>query len=72
MTDYYDENMRAKVRDLDPSIGSCYKFNGTLPLGFCKYPIQVRTSISRVNGSVGSIVSLSYSLSHYFMAPKVL
>jgi hypothetical protein len=57
VTDYY-ETTRAKLRHLEPSVGSCYKFNGTLPLGFCKYPIQVRTSI-RVDVSVGSISSLS-------------
>ena len=40
VTDYY-ENMKSEIRNLDPSIGKCFNVNGTLPLGFCKYPIKV-------------------------------
>jgi hypothetical protein len=36
VTDYY-ETTQAKLRHLERSVGSsCYKFNSTLPFGFCK------------------------------------
>ena len=41
VTDYYD-NIRKKVRNLDPSLGHCYKINGTLPTRMCNTPMQVR------------------------------
>ena len=52
VTDYY-ENIRNKVRNLDPSLGACYKIEGTLPARMCSTPMQV----SRVGSKL--LVSIS-------------
>lgn len=44
VTDYY-ENIRNKVKNLDPSVGACYGINGTLPVRMCNTPMNVRILI---------------------------
>jgi hypothetical protein len=44
VTDYYD-NIRNKVKNLDPSVGECYRINGTLPVRLCNTPMNVRILI---------------------------
>ena len=42
VSDHYD-NIRTKVSNLDPSVGSCHEFpdKGSLPVAVCKYPMKV-------------------------------
>ena len=42
VTSYYD-NIRTKVLNLDPSVGSCYEYpdSRSLPTAVCKYPMRV-------------------------------
>ena len=50
VTDYY-ENIRKKVQNLDPSIGTCYNFQGRITSNIvCRYPIQVCNNINRCRG----------------------
>ena len=42
VTEYY-KNIRNKVKNLDKSLGSCYKFDGTLPTRLCNIPMKART-----------------------------
>lgn len=41
--DYY-ENIRNKVKNLDPALGDCYKIKGKLPERMCKVPMKVSSS----------------------------
>ena len=43
MTDYY-QNIKTKVRNLDPSIGNCYDIAKKLPTEFCTTTFKVSTS----------------------------
>jgi hypothetical protein len=56
ITSYY-ENIRNKVKNLDKSLGACYKIEGTLPTRMCNTPMQVRAD--------GGLAHLENMYHHY-------
>lgn len=57
MTAYYD-NIRRKMKELDPSLGHCYKLEG-VPSRICRTPMKGRTQYTpRANPTETSVSSL--------------
>ena len=58
MTSYYD-NIRHKVRDLDPSLGSCYELGDNLPGRICSTSMKGRTQYTpRAHAEETSVTSI--------------
>ena len=58
MTDYYD-NIRTKMKALDPSLGLCYQLNASIPGRICRTPMKGRTQYTpRANPMETSVSSL--------------
>jgi len=58
MTTYYD-NIRSKVKTIDPSLGSCYSINTSIPERICRTPMKGRTQYTpRQNPQQTSVSSL--------------
>lgn len=58
VTDYY-ENIRTKVKNLDPSHGNCHNIAGQVPARMCNTPMQARSMYTpRNNPQETSITSI--------------
>lgn len=58
MATYYD-NIRTKMKALDPSLGHCNRLNSTIPARICRTPMKGRTQYTpRMNPQQSSVSSL--------------
>jgi len=58
VTEYY-ENIRKKVENLDRSLGTCYKVEGSLPTRLCNTPMKAKSQYTpRANYHENSLTSI--------------